>query len=331
MTTRKIGSPPGLFLGTAIFWFSVCILLASPFLPGPWNVFLALLVIEPIIYGTHEALHAEAHKQKSSSIRWPSITAAVGMCLQLQNIEIMRHAHLFHHRMGRYGDGWAPDITPDRPTPFQRIHYYFALVLLPAITWQIACIIRPFLPLKKQPYLRNIGYSERVTLRFLASWIGTVLFAAYFIQIAGVLSFSLFWLGLCFLWSVQQNIAHYGLKGVDPATDRVCAHTYYLQRPFSWITYGSTSHFLHHADVTLPASSLYEVGQLRKQESHYNITIVPKYGIIRYMVDIARQFKGPVPVHDLTLDWVESISPRQGVHIQKDFEYRKGRVYSREA
>ncbi|WP_433020548.1 fatty acid desaturase [Kribbella sp. CA-294648] len=307
---------------------SVALLVTALFLPAPWNVVLALVAIEPIIYGTHEALHTENNSQEDDSIAAPRLVASVGMSLQLLNIEILKFAHLYHHRLGRYGDGWAPDITPSTPTAKQRVRYYASLVLLPALCWQIASLLRPFLPLRRQPYLREIGYTARVNLRYVVCACMSIAFVGSFIALSGWRAFVVYWLLFCLLWSVQQNIAHYGLKGVDPVTDRLCAHTYYLQWPFSWITYGSTAHFLHHADQTVPAYRLYEHAELQRVEEKYSIAVIPKFGVGHYLADILRQFKGPVPVDKLTLDWVSQLRrPSKEEEIAK-FEYRRGRVWA---
>lgn len=326
ITSGHAGQPPGKVLGTAIFWVATGLLLGSFLLPWWVGIFVALVAVEPIIYATHEALHVEANRDEDPDLYAPRVIAVLGMAFQLQNIEILRLAHLFHHRMGRYGDGWAPDITLARPSVKERIRYYAGLTLVPAVAWQVACIVRPFLSLALQPYLIKIGYKDRVNGRYLLAMSLSVLFPAYCIATAGIVQFSVFWLGMSVLWCLQQNIAHYSLRGVDPVTDRVCAHTYYLPRPFSWITYGSTSHFLHHADVSLRATKLYSEYELNRTESRLGVTVIPKYGIWPYLSDIFKQFRGPVPVSDLTLVWAAEIR-RPESNWTAEYGYRRGRVY----
>ncbi|TDU06614.1 hypothetical protein EDD99_5177 [Streptomyces sp. 846.5] len=154
----------------------------------------------------------------------------------------------------------------------------------------------------------------------------TIAYPIYYIAMAGLPVFIGFWFGLCFLWCIQQNIAHYGLTGIDPSTDRVCAHTYYLPKPFSWITYGSTAHFLHHADMSLRASDLYSPEKLGRVEERLRLTIRPKYGITPYVVDIVKQFRGPVAVSDLTLDWVAELDRPESDYVAA-YDYRRGRTY----
>ncbi|MGH1552472.1 fatty acid desaturase [Streptomyces sp. L7] len=323
---KPTGSPPGKLLGTAIFWFAVAVLIASPLTPQWLGVILALCAIEPVIYATHEALHIESNGTEKPDLYAPRVIATVGMAFQLQNIEILRLAHLFHHRMGRYGNGWAPDVSLGAPTPSQKLRYYAGLVFLPAFCWQVAGIVRPFLPLKRQPYLTQIGYHGRVTPRFILAMALTIAYPAYYVAAAGPLAFLRFWIGLCFLWCIQQNIAHYGLTGIDASTDRVCAHTYYLPRPFSWVTYGSTAHFLHHANMGLSASELYSEEELKRVEDRLQLTIRPKCGITPYIADIVRQFHGPVPVANLTLDWVVILDRPASEHVST-YAYRRGRSY----
>ncbi|GAA4536485.1 fatty acid desaturase [Amycolatopsis samaneae] len=329
MKKVNVGSPPGKTLGTAMFWGAACALMAAPLLPWWICLMLALCAFEVVIYATHEALHIETNGDSSPGLYAPRVIATVGMSFQLQNIEILRLAHLFHHRMGRYGDGWAPDVSIGKATFAQRARYYASLTFLPAVAWQVACLIRPVLPLSAQPYLTHIGYKMRVSLRFMLAWCLVVSYVVYFTYFGGVWTFLAYWVCLCFMWSIQQNIAHYGLTGVDPVTDRVCAHTYYLPRPFSWITYGSTAHFLHHANMQIGAIDLYSTDELKKVEDHLGLTVVPKYGLWPYLGDILRQFRGPVEVSKLTLDWVSRVDRQSKESVVGVYDYRRGRTYVR--
>lgn len=316
--------------GTLIFSLGVAGLVVAPQLPGYWPVLLALASIEPIIYGTHEALHAEDGTVEEPGVYFPKHLATVGMSLQFMNIEILRVAHLFHHRTGRYGDGWAPDVTPGPPTALQKIHYYAGLVFLPAFMWQGACWIRPLFPLSRQPHLTGIGYRGHAGFRYLIGQLLVVAYIAYFISSSSLIVFILYWLGFGVLWSLQQNIAHYGLRGFDSATDRVCARTYLLPAPARWITFGSTSHFLHHVDQTLGSEQLNDPEALIRAESHFGIVVVRKVGLAPYIRDILRQFKGPMPAKDLTLEWIESSHTpepvlKRSVEAERSFRYRHGR------
>jgi fatty acid desaturase len=290
-------------------------------------VLLALAAFEPIMYATHEALHLEANAAEQPDLAAPRVVGLVGMALQLQNLDVMRFAHLFHHRMGRYGAGWAPDITPMRPTIKERARYYVGLAILPAIAWQAACLVRLLLPLSLQPHLTNIGYREKVSAKYLGGMVLTVAFATYFTVVGGAKAFIIYWLAMSCLWCLQQNIAHYGLKGFDPVTDRLCAHTYYLPRPWSWITYGSTAHFLHHADMTIPADRLYDAEELTRVENRLGLTVVAQHGLWPYIRDVLRQWRGPVPVDELSSAWAaQVIRPAPARHGA--FAYRRGRTYA---
>jgi len=315
---------------SCLFWGSVGIYLLAPVLCPAWlALLLALAAFEPIMYASHEALHIETNESPTSDLYAPRTVSTIGMALQLQNIELMKHAHTFHHRMGRYDAGWAPDITATTPTTIQRIRYYAGLTLLPAIAWQAASLIRPFLSLKSQGHLTAIGYRSSVNLRYLAGTAISIGYGTLFVLAQGWVAALLFWASMAFLWSIQQNIAHYGLIGVDAVTDRLCANTYILPRPFSWITYGSTSHFLHHADISVPATSLYSEALLRATEDRLNIRVIRKYGLRPYLADVFAQFRGPVEVDNLSLAWLESMGrPHSTVGRP---QYRRGRAYERTA
>jgi hypothetical protein len=58
------------------------------------------------------------------------------------------------------------------------------------------------------------------------------------------------------------------------------------------------------------------------------LKVVPKYGLKPYLLDIFRQFRGPVPVSNLTLDWVENLERNPKEYVA-EYDYRRGRTYSK--
>jgi len=333
MKLNTTGSVPPL-AGIAIFWASCVGFLAAFWLPMPWSWILGVVAIEPILYGSHEALHGHFVPRHSrlGGRKHQEIAAVVGTALQGMNLYLLRPAHLHHHRYGRYDDGYAPDVAPTKPTLLNRLHYYVYLIGLPGLLWQGAGFARLLRRPENLPFLAKINFRERLDRRYFVAQGCVIATLAYLIAVGGFAAFAAFEVTFCLLWSVQQNIAHYGLRGVDPETDRVCARSYYLPWPLNWITYGSTAHFLHHADTSVPAWELYDEAPLRRAEDRLGISVVTQYGVWPFLRDAFKQFKGPIRVHDLETTWMQaSDRPSREVSQSDGYSYRRGRRWSRSA
>jgi fatty acid desaturase len=129
----------------------------------------------------------------------------------------------------------------------------------------------------------------------------------------------------CLVWSLLQNAPHYGLHGFDANSDRVCAHTYIVGPVSRLMTFGSTSHFAHHVDMGIPGPFLQEDDTLREIEERVGVAIVRKTGIFSFVVDVLRQFKGPLSEEELEASWCVALSDEDQSESIGNFGYRRGR------
>jgi fatty acid desaturase len=319
--------------GVVLFWMScLCVLL------GFWvdNVIMSVFLLSfciPVFYGTHEAVHETLIPRRGllSFRRGAHNTVAlmIGSALQGINFRLLRPAHLYHHRFGRYDDGFAPDIVTGKPSLRDYIAYYLYLCGFPAFQWQIAGFVCLFAPLDVLPFSHEINFKqEKSRVPFWVSQLTVIAFFGYAIYFGGWLKFALFGLIFCFLWSVLQNVAHYGLKGFDATTDRVCAYTYLLEWPFKYATFGSTSHLAHHVDMQIPGLYLYEPEILAEIENRIEAEIVVKRGVAAFLRDVLYQFRGPLMEEELTLEWMSKAKALdKSKRVPHSFGYRSGRSW----
>jgi fatty acid desaturase len=151
-----------------------------------------------------------------------------------------------------------------------------------------------------------------------------------FVFDGGVVKFVIFEVAFCFMWSIFQNVAHYGLCGIDPATDRLCARTYILEKPFRVLTFGSFSHFAHHADMQIPGAYLHKIEVLSTLENELGIELEVKRGIWELAADLVRQFKGPLTEAELTSSWIKKLKDKRvsnSKRVSMGYSHRSGRKW----
>jgi fatty acid desaturase len=328
--TASIWYCPPPIVGICIFWASCVCVLGLFLVPTPW-CWLCLLAIVPLIHGAHEVLHNSLLPRTGRLARGRRLhqrtAEAVGFALQGMNIELLRPAHLHHHRFGRHDEGYAPDVGAAKRPLYGTIRYYIALVGLPAAAWQAAGFARLLAPPRLLPFRVPIEFKATLTRRYVGDQVAVAGFFAYAVLAGGVGRLLLYEFTLCFIWSVQQNVAHYGLRGIDRDTDRVCSRTYLLPWPFSWVTFGSTSHFLHHADMGVPGRLLYERSALERAERELLVIVERQRGLRAYLLDLVRQFKGPVDEPELSTSWMVRSERASVVPVGASFGFRHGRTW----
>ena len=321
-------APP---VGLVVFWGSCALVMLGFWVTHPLSALLLAFIV-PVFYGAHEALHDTLIPQRgdASVARNAHNTLAlfVGFGLQTMNFKLLRPGHMQHHIFGRYDEGYAPDVVPGAPRPMQRLHFYLTLLGLPALMWQMAGFASLFTPPKRLRFDAAIRFdAERSRVPNAVAQLAPILFVAYALWAGGWRKFLVFEVAFCFVWSVLQNVSHYGLRGIDPQTDRVCARTYLLEAPFRLLTFGSTSHLAHHVDMHLPGPYLHHPEVLALIEERLGVQIEVKQGILSFIADVARQFRGPVPEPQLNTSWIRAVE-RERPPVNRTaggFRTRRGR------
>ncbi len=286
-------------------------MIAAFCLAHPLSYVLLVFVI-PVFYGAHEALHDTLVPRTGFMARTRSVhnelAALVGFAIQGMNVNLLRPAHLHHHAFGRYDEGYSPDVVPDRPTLADRVRYYVSLCGLPAIAWQFAGYAVLIAPPSRLPFLVNIRFPQPLlTRRYCIHQLAVILFTVFAIAMGGWLKWLVFQGIFCLAWSLLQNVSHYRLRGNDPITDRVCARTYILERPFRLLTFGSTSHLAHHVDPDTPGLLLHTSQVLAQTERRLGVGVRITRGVFRFGLDVLRQFQGPVPARELETSWAVNL------------------------
>lgn len=316
-------------IGVLIFW--ICIMLVSFgfLLESYWSCLLFLFIL-PIMFGTHEAIHENIipHNGGDKIKRINNdLTLLIGCSFQIMNFKLLRQAHLKHHALGRYGEGYSPDIVTGNPKMIHYVVYYSYLTFIPAILYQLVGFILVFLPAMYLPFDYKLDLSkDKSSIPYSIIQISCLLCLIAFIYFGGIYKFLIYESFFVFMWCILQNSAHYGLKGINSRTDRVCAHTYILEKPFKLLTFGSTSHLAHHVDMDIPCLDLYNINIFKEIEKKIGVEIIIKHGIKSFVKDVFAQFRGPLTVEQLHTSWIKSINPNSQIISDDDaeFVYRKG-------
>lgn len=307
---------------TVLYWICIGVVPFSFLLPAPVFWIVAIVAVEVVIFGSHEALHATVSRRITPGLG--ECAAIFGYAVQGMNFYLLRPAHMRHHQLGRYDEGYAPDVVVGKPKLWQRLHYYAILVSAAALAYQLAGLCG--IVGSKSKRFRAAKVSRT---KWAAAQVAVVLFWLVSYILGGWLKVVIYESIFAFLWSLQQNVSHYGLEGVDPVTDRICANTYYLPWPLNLVTFGSTSHFLHHARPELEGTRLYVRDELIVVERRLGIQVAEKHGVTPFIFDLFRQFHGPIPESQLTTDWlVANDVARRRESMSKGYAYRQGRTYA---
>ena len=297
-------------------------------LPAPW-CWVGLVGLIPVIHGGHDVLHGMGRADAS---RWASIHQSMlrlaASASQGMNLELLYGAHIHHHRYGRHDEGYAPDAGSPGWWSAATARYYISLVGLPALQWQVAGFARVLAPSRTCRLLQRFDAARSISGQFVLNQAAIVVWWGTALAIAGWQRLLVMELALCFVWSVQQNVAHYGIKGIDETTDRLCSRSYYLPWPLNWLTFGSTAHFLHHADMRVPPSQLYDDELLSRAEGELEVLVKREYGLWPYLRDLLRQFKGPVRDCELVTDWLVGCDRVQQEAASAQFRHRQGRSWA---
>lgn len=312
-----------------IFWCCIFLVSLGFCLHSYWSCLLFVFIL-PVMFGTHEAIHENIiPNSEGNTLKriHNDLVLLIGCSFQIMNFKLLRQAHLKHHALGRYGEGYSPDIIPGKPRIIDYIIYYSYLTFIPAILYQVTAFILVFIPAKHLPFDYKLElHKDKSPIPYALIQLCCLLCLLSFIYFGGIYKFIIYESFFVFMWCILQNSAHYGLKGINSKTDRVCAYTYILEKPFKVLTFGSTSHLAHHVDMDIPCLDLYNTETLKSIEQKIGVEIAVKHGVISFVKDILIQFKGPLNIDQLHTSWIKSVSSiNQNVSDSNaEFVYRKG-------
>lgn len=321
-------SSGGRWVSVLFFWLTLCLSTLGFLVESQWVALVCWVFIVPLFFGTHEALHGSLLPEKGFFARGRRthnmILLWLGYSLQGMNFLLLKPAHLHHHAYGRYAEGYAPDVFPGPVRLRDRVLYYVTLLGLPAVLWQIAGLLCVVIPLRRIPILVDHRWFKKFRWwQYLLTQVGPVAFFGLMISIAGPCRVLLYEAVFVLIWGLLQNAAHYGIKGYDAASDRVCAYSYYLGPVGRLFTFGATAHLAHHVDMSLPGICLHTLAVETEIEKKIGVKIRKKFGAGSFFGDIFRQLKGPVTLEDLITDWCECAPPES--NSGRTFGYRRGR------
>lgn len=317
-----------------VFWTCAALFSLAWFVDNPWS-YLLLLFILPVFYGTHEVVHDTLLPRLGPLSRGRKlhneIAGLVGFALQGMNYQASRPSHFTHHTYGRFDEGYAPDITIERITVWNRVEYFLTLLGVPTLANQVGCLALLFAPSQRAGYVFDLKLSRsRHLFPYWLVQIVVIASVAGMIYFGGWTKFLIFETFFCIAWSALQNVSHYGLKGVDPFTDRVCARTYILPLWARVLTYGSTSHLAHHVFMDIPGAYLHETVVLNEVERRVGAQIQIKHGLIPFIGDVLRQFRGPLREEQLSTNWMLTSTPQDTVmYTSSGFGHRRGRKWAK--
>lgn len=319
----------------AVFWVSFCVVVAGFFAKGIGSYFLLFAVI-PLFYGTHEAVHDTLIPREglvSRNRKWHNeIVLLLGFAVQGMNYQAVGPSHFNHHALGRFDEGYAPDVAGSVITHREKLEYFLTLLGLPALANQLGCFALVFLPPERAGYSLKLQFRRMHALfPYSVSQLVVGAFLVGMALVGGLAKFVIFELSFCLLWSLLQNVSHYGLKGFDPFTDRVCARTYILPPLLRVLTFGSTAHLAHHVDMQIPGAYLHKPEVIEEVEARIGARIAVSWGIKPFVIDVCRQFRGPVLERDLTLSWLLDPNVRErSEHFEPlSFSSRRGRKWQK--
>ena len=294
--------------GLILFAISISAITLSFLITHPLSYILWSFII-PIFYGTHAAVHSTLIPigliRKSRYGKVNEILMGIGYAFQFMNYQLISPAHVHHHLNGRYDEVGAPDVLNHKPTLKDKVWYYFTLLFAPSAFWQVASYLYIFFPsLKRKSRIEFNKYSFRYN--YLIAQIGITFLIIFMLYFGGIIKSLLFLLTLTLIWNLLQNVSHYSLKGIDKKSNLVCANTYIVGDFFRLITFGSLSHLAHHVDMKIPGEYLHTLPVLTKTEQKIDLKIKPKIGVVAFIKDVFRQFRGPLMPHQLTTEWLDN-------------------------
>ncbi|HEX8535120.1 MAG TPA: hypothetical protein VF662_13220 [Allosphingosinicella sp.] len=264
----------------------------------PLSLFLFLL----LNFGGHAALHRSLVPIRGSGhALLAEMVSLFAYASQLLNYQLITAAHINHHAVGR-NEPLTVDIVAEPPGPAAVAAYYFRLICVPHAYW----FGRGFWDSALEPMARRSS-SGRVRLLYRLPKIAAQLFVLAF-TLAGLclnpVHFLLYFVGIGFLFNVLQNVAHYGLTGVDRRTHAYAAYTYVVGPLARRITYGSLAHLPHHVFMKRSGLVLHHDTVIESVERRLGFGFRVKYGLRAYLADVIRQFRGPVERARLSEDWM---------------------------
>lgn len=261
-----------------------------------WPLVILLMII--VHHGTHEAVHDTLVPNGSKHTSLASFFAWVGFAVLGHNYILMRWSHQVHHRYGRRKREFTIDGQALTFGRLGTVWYYLCLLGASSIYHELAGYLYPVLGDKYHIL------SRRFKKRYYRNY-------AYLMAQAGVLvmTLSLFWLGgtrflICKLiftlyWGAFQNVAHYGLEINSGPESRLAARTYRIPRVLEFLIFrAGVYHLEHHTFPRVPGLNLSSPVVLKALEEEVGFCPVPKRGLMRYLGDCLKQYRGPKATAD---------------------------------
>lgn len=299
-------SPP--WYSVSFFWASMALLYLGFVLNGPASYGLLVFVI-PVFYGAHEAIHDTLVPRRGVLARGRSIhntlALVLGCAIQGMNGYVARPAHAAHHSFGRSARGYSPDRvdTPERLST--RFVYYLRLFGVNAVAVQSLGFALLVFQTRQLPI--RFPVEERIrTPYFFAAQLLVMVVMGLMIYLGGLTKLLFYELFFCAVWGLLQNVAHYGLKGIDKRTEVLCARSYNVGFVARLITFGTLHHLSHHVLPNIPSTYFVDKSIRYQVQKKLGCGFVVKDGIWSYLVDILRQFKGPLTKDQLSTCWLSN-------------------------
>jgi len=252
--TKDLSAP---WYSAAFFWGSMALLCLGFLLDGPASYGLLVFVI-PVFYGVHEAIHDTLVPRRGVLARGHSIhntlALVLGCAIQGMNGYVVRPAHAAHHSFGRSARGYSPDCVDAPARLSTRFVYYLRLFGVNAVAVQSLGFALLVFRARQLPIRFPMG--ERIrTPHFFATQLVVMVVMGLMVYLGGLTKLLFYELFFCAVWGLLQNVAHYGLKGVDKRTEVLCARSYNVGFLARLITFGTLHHLSHHVLPNIPSTS----------------------------------------------------------------------------
>jgi len=298
-TTRSDCDWPGIVLLLFAGLATPALVLFAPPAAFPLSVFGFVVL--------HFSGHAATHRSLFR-VRGPAAVVLNEALLfaaftpQLLNYQVLSAAHMNHHALGR-NSGDNPDVVSGRRSLTTHTVYYGRLLFAQYAYWVCASLFSAMVgPTKRTIRAGRVGM--RFVLPRAVPQIGIAVFAVLALSINA--AHAVFYFLTCgLLWSLNQNVAHHGLKGWDAWSAAVAARTYLVDPITERITYGSLSHLAHHVFPRRSGRDLQSECTLEAAGKRLGGTVSIAGGLGAFFRDLlVLQMNGPMEESQQNTSWI---------------------------
>jgi fatty acid desaturase len=289
-----------------VYWAAVCALVCAFISGGSWT-FAGLPFMLIVYHGTHEAVH-KTLVPKPFGPDWLRRAVAftsgyVGFAVLGHNFLLLRWSHGIHHRDGRRTPGVTIDGAARTGGWPAKLKYYAGLLGFSHLFHELLGYLYLVCPAKYNLIDRSFKPWKYRGLLFLWCQVGVLATTAVFFYFGGWY-YAVCRLAFMIYWGATQNVAHYGLEiGVGDHPELI-ARSYRVNRVVNYLLFGAGYYHLeHHAFPSVPGLRLQDAAVRHHLTEHYGITSPPKVGLLSYVADVARQYRGPDAVGINPAEW----------------------------